>query len=222
MLDLKDNRIHHYEVLARLREAGGEVLLPSAFIDIAERFGLIGAIDRMIIEKALRKQASAVAGGRRISFSINLSGRDMEDASLLQFLKATIAETGAAPGLIIFEITETAAIGDLGDAKRFVGMLKSLGCRFALDDFGVGFTSFAYLRELQADYIKIDGSFIKKLHDNEHDRVFVKAMTEMAKGLGIKTIAEFVEEEETVKLLKKFGVDYAQGYLIGKPMPDIL
>lgn len=221
ILNLKDDRIHHYEVLARLRAEDGKILLPGAFIDIAERFSLIGAIDRTITGKAIEMQAKTMREGRRYTFGMNLSGKDLGDEELLSFLRARIEQTGADPGCLLFEITETAAIGDLGRAIKFVKELKQIGCKFALDDFGVGFTSFNYLKELNVDFIKIDGSFIRKIHESPNDQVFVKAITDVARGLKIKSIAEFVETEETLEILKSFGVDYAQGYLIGKPSPTL-
>ncbi len=221
ILDLNTGTVHHYEVLARMRDEDGKVVLPGAFIDIAERFGLIGEIDRAITEKAIRFQAKTMKEGKRFTFGMNLSGKNLGDESLLEFLKTKIAEAGADPGSLLFEITETAAIGDLGRALKFIKALKALGCSFALDDFGVGFTSFSYLQEMNVDYIKIDGSFIKKLLESPNDQVFVRAISDVARGLGIKSIAEFVEMPETLRILRMFGVDYAQGYLIGKPHPDI-
>ena len=123
------------------------------------------------------------------------------------------------PKALHFEITETAAIHDLSRAIDFIKALKELGCLFSLDDFGVGFTSFVYLREMPVDYIKIDGSFIKNLHESKNDRLFVKAITDVAHGMGIKTIAEFIECEEIIPILKEYQVDYGQGYFIGKPAP---
>ena len=221
LLDLNENRVHHYEALARLISEDGLVLLPGAFIDIAERFGIIGLIDRVIIEKTMRTQAEMRRLGKDISFGINLSGKELGDADLLDFIKSKIIETGADPAGLVFEITETAAIGDLEKATRFVKSLKEIGCQFSLDDFGVGFTSFTYLKEMQVDFIKIDGSFIRKLHENPSDQVFVKAITDLARGLKIESIAEFVENEQTLELLRSFGVDYAQGYFIGKPSPTL-
>jgi EAL domain-containing protein (putative c-di-GMP-specific phosphodiesterase class I) len=181
----------------------------------------VGLIDRMIIEKAMKAQAEMMKKGLSLSFAMNLSGKDLGDADLLDYIKGKIDETGADPKCLVFEITETAAIGDLNKATKFVRALKELGCQFSLDDFGVGFTSFTYLKELQVDYIKIDGSFIRKLHDSPNDQVFVKAVTDLARGLRIKSIAEFVENEESLKLLMSYGVDFAQGYLIGKPSPGL-
>jgi EAL domain-containing protein (putative c-di-GMP-specific phosphodiesterase class I) len=220
ILDLKTGLVHHYEALARMRDTDGKILLPGSFIEVAERFGIIGEIDRVIIEKTMKIQA---AGGRNnpYSFSVNLSGMDLGDQKLLSFLKSTLKRTGADPGSIVFEITETAAVGYIDNAIEFIESLKKLGCRFALDDFGVGFTSFMYLKRMNVDFIKIDGSFIRKLNEDKIDQLFVKSMTEVANGLNIMTVAEFVENEETLVLLKKFGVDFAQGYFVGKPAPAL-
>ncbi len=221
ILDLKDNQIHHCEALARIRDTNGEIILPWAFIDTAETLGLITAIDRIIIRKTLMVQSNLRKQGKIFSFSVNLSGKDLEDKELLEFLRSTIAETGADTKHLIFEITETAAIRDLDKAIKFIRELRLIGCSFALDDFGVGFTSFKYLKEMDVDYIKIDGSFIRNLHKTQSDHIFVKAMADVARGIGIKTIAEFVENSEIIKFLKEYGVDYAQGYFIGKPVPYI-
>ncbi|MDO8445683.1 MAG: EAL domain-containing protein [Deltaproteobacteria bacterium] len=222
ILSLKDGMITHYEALARMRDEDGTILPPSAFIDTAERFGLIGAIDRIITEKTMRVQAEMGRQKKYVSFGMNLSGKDLGDEDILLFLQSKIKETGADPSHLIFEITETAAVYDLDRAVKFITELKSMGCRFSLDDFGVGFTSLVYLREMQVDYIKIDGAFVKKLPESPNDQLFVKAIVDVARGMGIKTVAEFVESEKTLNLLKEYGVDYAQGYFIGKPGPKLL
>lgn len=221
ILNLKAG-ISHYEALARLRDEDGNILSPAVFIDTAERFGLIGTIDNIIAEKTMRLQAEMGQNGRYLTFGMNLSGKDIGDEEFLSRLQSKISETKADPNYLIFEITETAAVHEMEKAKRFIKALKSMGCRFSLDDFGVGFTSFTYLKELDVDYIKIDGSFIRRLHENYNDQLFVKAIVDVARGMGIKTVAEFVESEETLQLLKEYGVDYAQGYLIGKPGPELL
>ena len=221
ILSLKDNRIRHYEVLARMRDKDGAIVMPGNFIGVAERYNLISDIDMTICAKAIRVQAQNQAQGRELSFSVNLSGKDLENHTFMSGLQEMVRSSDANAENIIFEITETEAVNDLEKAKAFIHSLKSMGCKFSLDDFGVGFTSFLYLKEMQVDYLKIDGCFIKKLHENSNDQVFVKAIVDVASGLGIKTVAEFVEEEETLKLLRDLGVDYAQGYLIGKPGPDL-
>ena len=221
ILGLRDNNIHHYEALARMRDVDGSIILPGSFIDIAEEMGLVTDIDRVIIEKTLMVQVELCKKGMIPSFSVNLSGKELGDEGLLAFLRSRITATGADPGRLTFEITETAAIRELDKAVKFIRELRSLGCSFSLDDFGVGFTSFRYLKEMEVDYIKIDGSFIRKLHENKTDRLFVKAIADVAKGMGVRTIAEFVENEEIIIILREYGVDCAQGYFIGKPAPDI-
>ncbi len=222
ILDLADGGVHHYEALARLRAADGGIAFPGAFIETAERFGLVGAIDRAITVQAMRAAAAARARGTPLAFGANLSGGNLGGPEMLSFLESSMRETGAEPGALIFEITETAAIRDMDRARGFVHDLRQLGCRFALDDFGVGFTSFAYLKEIEVDYIKIDGAFIRRLPESPQDRLFVRAMADVARGMGIGTIAEFVENRETIAVLVELGVDCAQGYAIGKPSPDLL
>ncbi|MBI1910832.1 MAG: EAL domain-containing protein [Deltaproteobacteria bacterium] len=222
ILDLRTGRIMHYEVLARMRAKDGSIILPGPFIDIAERFGLMSSISRVIIEKAMRLQADENAKGNPLSFCINVSGKELGDKELLYFIQSKIHEIGINPSHLIFEITETASIHDLERAMSFIKALKAMGCHISLDDFGIGFTSFLYLKEMDVDFIKIAGSFIKNIEKNLNDQLFVKAITDVAKGMGIKTIGEFVEKEEIIGFLKKFGVDYAQGYFIGKPAPGIL
>ena len=135
----------------------------------------------------------------------------------MPLIRNELAATGIDPATLVFEITETALIENMAVAQLFIAELKSLGCRFALDDFGIGFSSFNYIKHLPVDYLKIDGSFIRNLPHDTVDQHLVKAMVEVARGLGKKTIAEFVENEETLRLLREYGVDYAQGYHVGKP-----
>ncbi len=220
ILNLHDQQIHHYESLARMYDETGNIILPGSFIRPAEEIGLINAIDRRIIQQVIDYQAKYKQQGQNLSFTMNISGKHVGDEQFLDFLSTTIEQSGADPQKLIFEITETAAVRDLDQAIRFITALKEMGCRFALDDFGVGFTSFVYLKEMHVDFIKIDGFFIRKLHEHRYDQGIVRAMTTVAKEMKIKTIAEFVEHDETMRLLKPLGVDYAQGFLIGKPAPQ--
>lgn len=220
ILGLADGDVRHYEALARMIERDGTVIAPGGFIETAERFGLIGAIDRVVARKTMQRQAELARAGRQVSFSMNLSGKDLDDERLLASLSDLILDTGADPGSLIFEITETAAVRDLERAVRWIKALKDLGCRFSLDDFGVGFSSFAYLKHLPVDYVKIDGSFIRRLDVDAYDRVFVKAIASVAGSMGIRTVAEFVENAAILENLLQLGVDYAQGYLIGRPAPE--
>ncbi|HVC31063.1 MAG TPA: EAL domain-containing protein, partial [Steroidobacteraceae bacterium] len=208
-----------YELLLRLTSEHGGLVLPDAFMGVAERSGLIRAIDRWVVRQAIRLIAAHQRSGRRLCLEVNLSGKAFADAELLPLIEGELSSSGIDPALLVLEITETAAIADINEARRFIGTLKRLGCRFALDDFGVGFSSFYYLKHLPVDYLKIDGSFIRNLPRDPVDQHLVKAIVEVAHGLKKQTIAEFVSDEETVRLLRQYGVDYAQGFHIGHPRP---
>ncbi|MBI4949737.1 MAG: EAL domain-containing protein [Deltaproteobacteria bacterium] len=219
IMDLKSNSVNHFEVLARMQDETGEIVLPSRFIEIAETFGIINHIDRMIIDKAFRFRESRPPDG--MTFSMNISGKNLGDSDFLSFLKGRIAGAGEMAKHFIFEITETAAVKDVDKAVRFINTLKEMGCQFSLDDFGVGFSSFTYLKMMDVDFLKIDGSFIKKLDTDHKDRLFVKTIVDVARELKIRTVAEFVERAETLEVLREYGVDFAQGYYIGRPGPGL-
>jgi EAL domain-containing protein (putative c-di-GMP-specific phosphodiesterase class I) len=217
IMNLYTGEIHHYEALARIHALDGTVIQPGEFITTAERYGLISRIDRIITEKTMNIQSGLKRAGKNITFSMNLSGKLLGDEDMLCYLKNSIIQSGADPDYLVFEITETATINNMSKAIAFVKALKNIGCKISLDDFGVGFTSFVHLVELEVDFLKIDGSFIRHLPESDRNRVLVKTIVDMAKGIGIKTVAEFVDREETLHILRQTGVDYAQGYLIGKP-----
>lgn len=219
ILDLHSSRVVRYEMLLRLRDRQGQVVLPGAFLGVAERFGLIHAVDRWVVQRAIRLIAEQERVKQPICLEINLSGKAFADSELLPLIRREIARTGINPASLIMEITETAAITDTNLARLFVEDLASLGCRFAIDDFGAGFSSFSYLKDLPVDYLKIDGSFIRNLPRDPVDQHLVRTMVDLARGLGKKTIAEFVGDRETLSLLQEYGVDFAQGYFIGRPCP---
>ena len=200
-----------------MHEADGGVATPARFIPVADRSGLIHRIDRFVLQQAISTLVQIEDSG--VSLSINLSGKVVDDPELLPLLKRLLQISSVDPGRLLFEITETAALADIQAAQRLIGAIRDLGCRTALDDFGVGFSSFLYLKELPVDIVKIDGSFIRNLPRSTNDRIFVKAMADVATGLGKHTIAEFVEDQATLAMLGELGVDYAQGYYVGKPGP---
>lgn len=222
IMDLYQNCIIGHEVLLRMIDEKGEIIMPTYFLNITENFGLIHQIDHWVVYKSIHLVKKLQQMGQPTYLEINLSGKSFTDTELLPLIKKELASTGVNPANIIFEITETSIIENILTAQNFISEVKALGCHFALDDFGVGFSSFNYLKFLPVDYLKIDGSFIVNLPHNPVDQHLVKAMVEVANGLGKKTIAEYVNSEETVRLLRKFGVGYAQGYYIGKPyaMPE--
>ncbi|MDH4101319.1 MAG: EAL domain-containing protein, partial [Nitrospirota bacterium] len=221
ILHLPDNKVSHYEVLARMIDEEGRVIYPNGFISTAEQMGLIANIDLFIMREAMKLQAKEKLEGRDISFGINISGKNLGNEELLDKVRNNISETGANPDRLVFEITETEAIRNMDNAIIFLNSLKDMGCRLALDDFGVGFTAFSYIKNMHVDYLKIDGSFIKNLHKNTDDQHIVRSIVAMAKGLGVRTVAEFVEDGEVLELLREYGVDYAQGYFIGRPSPEL-
>ena len=210
-----------FEALIRLRDENGKLGAPGLFIDAAEHFGLIRELDTAVIERCVRMQAELAAQGMDLIISINLSGLSFGDNEVMKALRRSLDKHKANPTKFIFEVTETAAMRDIGEAKEFVSELRKLGCKFALDDFGVGFSSFYYIKHLEVDYIKIDGSYIRNLHKSYEDRLFVKSLVDLAEGLEIKTVAEFVENEDVLTELKKLNVTYAQGYYINRPNQDI-
>lgn len=220
VLDLRTNETHSYELLVRLPgDRPGEPLLPSAFLYVAERFGLIQAVDSWVVRNAIRLIAEHAQTGRQLVLSVNLSGKSISDPKLALLIEAALDEAGIDPARLIFELTETAAIASFEQAKIFTRRLRSRGCQFALDDFGAGFGSFYYLKNFPFDHIKIDGGFIRGLVSNAMDQLVVQAIVTIAQGLRKKTVAEFVAEQETASLLRKIGVDCAQGYYIGEPRP---
>jgi diguanylate cyclase (GGDEF)-like protein/PAS domain S-box-containing protein len=221
IMHIESGETSHYEVLIRMIDEDGSLIMPGEFISVAERTGLIHGINRYVLRASIKKLSTLQDQDQPINLSINLSGRVIDDPELLQQLTELLKEHEVNPQQLVFELTETAALADVNAAETLMRELQSLGCRFALDDFGVGFSSFYYLRELPLDIVKIDGSFIRQLPTTPKDQVFVKALTDMASALGKETIAEFVEDQTTLGLLASMGVNYAQGYHIGRPSPKI-
>lgn len=213
---LPERTIAYYEVLMRLRDAEGELILPGNFLPVAERLQIAQQIDRLMIKNAL----PYLAADPDLKLSINLSGQSFDDPDdLARFIVSSFKDAGVSPSRVVFEITETTALSNLKLTCTVLKRLKAAGFRFALDDFGCGFSSMTYLRELPVDLVKIDGSFIQNLKREPINEILVRSMKETARLLGLKTVAEFVEDEETLELLKYIGVDYAQGNLLGKPQP---
>ncbi|HEY9199707.1 MAG TPA: EAL domain-containing protein [Gammaproteobacteria bacterium] len=209
----------HYEVLVRMRDPDGKTIAPGAFIPAAERFQLMSSIDRWVVSHALELAAGQAQLGQPIELSINLSGQSLSEDQFLDFVIREIERSGVDPARLCFEITETAAINNLTRAVRFMTSIRRLGCHFALDDFGSGMSSFGYLKTLPVDLLKIDGGFIKRLHENAVDQAMVKAIQEVARLMHMKTVAEFVENAAILQVLHEIGIDRAQGYHLGKPTP---
>jgi diguanylate cyclase (GGDEF)-like protein len=206
------------EVLVRMRDDGGALVPPNTFLPAAERYNLMPSIDRWVARTSFAWLATR-PDPAAFRLSINLSGTTLSDDAFLDFVRELFGTHAVPPAAICFEITETAAIANLATASRFIRELRQLGCLFALDDFGSGLSSFGYLKNLPVDFLKIDGSFVRDLLANPIDRAMVRAINEVGHAMGIRTIAEFVERPETLHVLAALGVDYAQGWAVGRPRP---
>jgi len=209
--------VYFHEALLRMRDEGGALVPPGAFIPIAEECGLIHAIDHLVLDKVITCQAAMARRGLETTFSINLSGHAFNDRQLLPYLHQSLKRNGADPKRLIFEITETAALSDLVSACNLMDEIKEIGFRFALDDFGTGFASFNYMKQLPVDYVKISETFIRELPSHPDDQIFVRSLSEITRGMGKKTVAEGVEDLGTLALLREYAVDFAQGFYLGKP-----
>ncbi len=231
IVHLHDSQEYHDEVLIRIRNGKGDLILPGAFIPAAERYDMMLSIDRWVIRAVCQHIQSvrdslpplaALAESRRRApalYSVNLSGMSLADPGLQDYITAQFVQYAIAPEQICFEITETAVIANLPKAQAFMRQLKAMGCRFSLDDFGSGFSSFGYLRALPVDYLKIDGIFVRGIATNAINRAMVKAINEVGHVMGLQTVAEYVENAETLAIIRELGIDYAQGYAVGGLRP---
>jgi diguanylate cyclase (GGDEF)-like protein/PAS domain S-box-containing protein len=219
ILRLADDTVDRSELLLRMTDDDGAIVAPAHFLPVAERYGQIQALDRWVVRSAIALLAERVRAGRRHPLEVNLSGDSISDTSVVDFIVAEIERAAIDPSLLIFEVTETSAISNLERARALASRLTTLGCGFALDDFGAGFGSFAYLKHLPLDIIKIDGQFIRGLCESEADQVTVRAMVDIARGLHKETVAEFAESAAIIDKLRELGVDRAQGYHVGRPAP---
>jgi diguanylate cyclase (GGDEF)-like protein/PAS domain S-box-containing protein len=218
---LQNNSAWHAELLIRMVSGDGEIITPDHFLPAAERYHLMVDIDRWVISNALPMLARIKNSIKPETFlcALNLSGQSLSDDHVLGFLVNEIETSGLEPENLCFEITETSAIANIQYAQRFMSILRGMGCSFALDDFGSGLSSFAYLKRLPIDFLKIDGSFVHNILHDETDYAMVKSIQQIGEVMGIRTIAEFVESESIVQQLQLLGVDFAQGYYVGEPAP---
>lgn len=207
----------HRELLVRLADHDDRLLPPMSFIPAAERYDLMPSVDRWVVASACRLLAERGSQQGDEVWAINLSGRSLCEEAFLEYVMRTVRESGVEPERLCFEITETAAIANLGRATRFMNVMHGMGCRFALDDFGSGLSSFGYLKQLPVDYLKIDGAFVRDMAEDPIDYAMVDAINRIGHVMGIRTIAEFVEDDAVLEALRGLGVDYAQGYWIAAP-----
>jgi EAL domain-containing protein (putative c-di-GMP-specific phosphodiesterase class I) len=219
IVDLRTRRISQHELLLRLADHDGSLIPPVCFLDVAERSGIVTQIDMWVVRRAIALIAEHAKLGRDLHLEVNLSGRSLGDPDLLDQIERDLYAASVAPGNLILEVTETAALSNLARARDFIERLREVGCRFALDDFGSGFGTFYYLKHLPFDYLKIDGEFVTHCATNHTDQIVVEAIVQVAQALDKWTIAEFVPDRETSRLLAQLGVDYAQGQYVGRPIP---
>jgi diguanylate cyclase (GGDEF)-like protein/PAS domain S-box-containing protein len=216
---LADLRTVHCEVLVRIRDENGNIVLPSQFIEYAESLGMVQEIDMRVVERLIEYLKATDQAGSKLRYFVNLSRVSISDQHWVRKFHNMLAASDITHNQLVFEITETAAMSDVDLTLQFIKELKQMGCRFALDDFGAGFSSFYYLKRFDVDYLKIDGGFIRDLATDEGNRIFVKALCDVARGLNKQVIAEWVEDREVMKILTEMGTVYGQGYLFFRPMP---
>ena len=217
ILNIKTNQISHFECLVRLQQNQGKLIAPTDFVFRAEELGLISKIDRIVLKKAIEQHIKFKGKEKNYKLSVNISRRSFEDPDIFEDFAKMLANSKIDPTKIVFEITDTAAVTNYQSTNQLINKLKKLGCMLALNDFGVEYPSLHYLKNAPVDYVKIDGSLVKQISKSPDDKIFVKALTEIAQAFGKKTVAEFVENEDILEILKEFGIDYAQGFYIGKP-----
>jgi EAL domain-containing protein (putative c-di-GMP-specific phosphodiesterase class I) len=219
ILSLDSGEVSHYEALVRLADDPGEPpLAPGAWMGAAERYGLIREIDRLVVSRAVAQLAQEPP---KVGIAVNLSALSIVDGQMLGHIERELLRHRVAPRRLTLEVTETAAISDMSVAEAFCAGAAALGCPLALDDFGVGFGSFYYAKRLPFSCLKIDGEFIRGLCGSTEDQLMVKALVDVARGMKMRTIAEWVGDEDTLRLLGELGVDCAQGFQIGRPRPRI-
>jgi EAL domain-containing protein (putative c-di-GMP-specific phosphodiesterase class I) len=209
-----------FEILLRMTDSDGKLIPTKALFSAAERYRMMPHIDRWVVSTAVGQlsEARESVAGKDVTFSINLSGQSLGDDEILEFIEEELEHRDVPASALCFEITESAAVSNLDKAQAFIDRLRDLGCKISLDDFGAGLSSFAYLKNFNVDTLKIDGGFIRDITENRISESMVAAITQVAKVMELKTVAEYVETEEARELLVSLGVDYAQGHIVGKPV----
>jgi len=219
VLSLRSDPTPRSELLLRMLGENGDLIPPASFLFIAERFDLVQEIDRWVVSRAVAILAEEQAEGRDVALCVNLSAKSVTDPLLPEYIEHELRSRGADGRGLCFEVTETAAVVNIDRARHFARLVAEMGCEFALDDFGAGFASFYYLKHLAFDLLKIDGEFVTDLTTSRTNQLVVKAVVDIARGLGKRTIAEFVEDAQTLEMLRGMGVDFAQGFHVAKPAP---
>ena len=216
---LADQKLVHHEVLVRIVDRSGNIILPGQFIEVAESLGMAQEIDLRVVAKVLEVLKQPQMRGQKMRYFVNLSRVSLSDQQWVRRFQGMLAAAPVDHDQLVFEISETAAMAEVGVTQEFISQMKKLGCRFALADFGAGFSSFYFLKRFEVDYLKIDGNFIRGLASDEANRLFVRALCDVARGLDKQVIAAWVENPEVLKILTEMGVQYGQGFVFGHPQP---
>jgi Amt family ammonium transporter len=214
---IRTGQTAHHEVLLRMKGENGRMIAPDAFLPAAVRFGLMAEIDTWVVEAAIRELARYRVDSPHVCFSLNLSANAFEAENLVAWVRSQLNRHGVPAECVTFEITESLAARRLAHVEKQIAGLRELGCRLALDDFGTGYSSFSYLQRLPVDFIKIDGAFIRDILSNPVDQKMVRLIGEIGREAGMQTIAEYVQSSAAFALVGKLGIDYAQGFYIGRP-----
>jgi EAL domain-containing protein (putative c-di-GMP-specific phosphodiesterase class I) len=217
-MHIPTRKVSHYEALLRLKTNRG-LVGPQAFLPAATRFGLMGEIDRWVVARAIHALAEFSSARPKLRLSVNVTTFSLEEESFASEVRDLLRDCGVSGDQLCFEVTEQMAVRFAVKTDKQIAMLRDLGCRIAVDDFGTGYSSFSYLKRLPVDYLKIDGSFIKELTRSRVDQSMVRMIGEVAKAAGLETVAEYVESAAALTLLSKYGIDYAQGFYIGRAVP---
>jgi diguanylate cyclase (GGDEF)-like protein/PAS domain S-box-containing protein len=209
----------HHEILCRIQEEDGRIIPPADFIEVAESLGMVQEIDLAVVQKLLRHMESSDEAGKKVRYFVNLSRASISDPDWVRQMHRLLQNAKVNPNQLVFEITETSAMSEIDVTMSFIRLLREMGCRFALDDFGAGFSSFYFLKQFDVDYLKIDGSLVRDLPKDEGNRIFVRALCDVARGMNKQVIAEWVETPEVLQALREMDAQYGQGYLFQRPVP---
>jgi EAL domain-containing protein (putative c-di-GMP-specific phosphodiesterase class I) len=216
---LADRTAVHHEILVRILDRNGGMVLPGQFIEVAESLGMAQEIDLRVVSKVIDVIKGPEFRGRKTRFFVNLSRTSISDPHWVRRFQNMLATASIDHSQLVFEITETAAMSSVDVTQEFIAQMKGMGCRFALDDFGAGFSSFYFLKRFDVDYLKIDGSFVRELASDNASRLFVRALCDVARGLNKQVVAEWVEDQAVMDILVEMGVQYGQGFLFARPLP---
>jgi EAL domain-containing protein (putative c-di-GMP-specific phosphodiesterase class I) len=219
VIRLSDRTPVHHEILVRVLDRNGGLVLPGQFIEVAESLGMAQEIDLRVVEKVIDVLQGPQFRGRKTRFFVNLSRTSISDPHWVRRFQNLLSAAPVDHSQLVFEITETAAMSSVDVTQGFIAQMKRMGCRFALDDFGAGFSSFYFLKRFEVDYLKIDGSFVRELASDGASRLFVRALCDVARGLNKQVVAEWVEDQSVMDILVEMGVQYGQGYMFGRPLP---